>query len=208
MMMKKSLLLIAGILFLFGVSTAHAALTYLPESDYVSGVSIYNTGSGNIYVQYAVYDTSIQTLEGYDGDEQYVYAYQVLNYSSVDIAAIAILGFDPLAVTSDSLDVSDELDTNTTDGMDATTLLDAEDVQALYAFDGGAVVQGDTSWFLLIYSDYDWVKGSYEINPSDTDIAVPGEDSTGSGSDNNNVPEPATLALLLGGGVLSLMRKK
>ncbi len=205
--MKKSLLIVGMLLFV--VSGVHASLTFLPESDYVSGVSTYDTGAGYIYVEYAVYDTSIQDLEGYDGDQQYVYAYQVLNFSSVDIAAIAILGFDPMAVTSDSLDVSDELDTEVlTAGMDATALLDTEDVEALYVFDGGAVVAGETSWFLLMYSDYDWVKGSYEINPSDTDIAVPGQEPDDGTETDNTVPEPATLALLLGGGLLSLKRKK
>ena len=207
MMMKKSLLLVG--MLLVAVTAAHAALTFLPESDYVSGMSTYDTGgSGYIYVEYAVYDTSIQTIDGYDGEERYIYAYQILNGSSIDIESIAILGFDPLAVTSsDYLDTSDELDGSTTDGMDATALLDTEDVKAYYVFDGGAVVQGDTSWFLLMYSDYDWVTGSYEINPSDTDVPVPG-DSTDDSDQDNNVPEPATLALLLGGALLSLKRTK
>lgn len=201
-MMKKSLLWVV-VLLLAAVPSVHASLTLLPASDYISDVSYFNTGTTSGYIEYAVYDTTTQELTGYNREERFIYAYQIFNTSGADIDAIAILGFDPMAVTSESLDVSDTLGDSTTSGVDATALLDTEDVEALYVFDGGAVVAGDTSWFLLIYSDYDWVQGSYEINPSDTDITVPG-DETGDG----DVPEPATLALLLGGGLVSLIRKK
>lgn len=204
--MKKSLLLV--ILLLLTVPAAvQASLTYLPESDYIDGVSVFNTGAVTGYVEYAVYDTAFQDLEGYDGDERYVYAYQVFHTGGVDIDAIAILGFDPLSITQESLEVSDELGSTFTSGVDAVALLDTEDVEAYYVFEGGVLISDENSWFLLMYSDSDWVKGSYEINPSDTDIPVSG-DGDGVDTGDSTVPEPATLALLLGGGLLSLIRKK
>lgn len=196
------------VLLAVAVPTAQATLTLLPDSDYIDGVSVFNTGTIAGYIEYAVYDTTTQQLTGYDREERFVYAYQIFHTGGADIDAIAILGFDPLAVTADSLDASDELGDNTTGGVDATALLDTEDVEALYIFDGGAVVAGSTSWFLLMYSDYDWVKGSYEINPADTDITVPGQDTDTTGGGDTNVPEPATLVLLLGGGLVSLIRRK
>lgn len=205
MMMKKSLL----IMLVVAVSTASAALTYLPESDYVEGVSVFNTGTVYGYIEYAVYDTSIQALTGYEREERFVYAYQVFNVNGGDIDAISIFGFDPLAVASDGLEVSDELDSVLlAGGKDATPILDAEDVKAYYIFDQGSVIATDNSWFLLMFSDYDWVKGDYEINPNDTDITVPGKDLDGSDSDGSQIPEPATLALLLSGGLLSLCSRK
>jgi hypothetical protein len=57
-------------------------------------------------------------------------------------------------------------------------------------------MEGEQSWFLFLYSDYDWIKGDIEVQRVNDDIPVP------------EVPEPATLALLACGTMLSLKRRK
>ncbi|MHC4835196.1 MAG: PEP-CTERM sorting domain-containing protein [Planctomycetota bacterium] len=49
---------------------------------------------------------------------------------------------------------------------------------------------------MFLYSDYDWIKGDIEVQRVNDDIPVP------------EVPEPATLALLACGTMLSLKRRK
>lgn len=210
-MMKKSLLFIIIGLFVFAPSVQAAYdLSYLPESDYYDGVSYYSDGVIEAYMEFAVYDTSTQTLDGYDGSQgQYVYAYQLFNVTStgLGVASVSIMGFEIGAVVDPSLDASETLGGNDSFGMETTTgVMNATGDAAVWEFEGGVLAQNDGSWFLMIYSDNDYVDGSYEVTPA-SDVPVPG-DETDVDTGDTTVPEPATLALLLAGGLLSLRRKK
>ena len=67
--------------------------------------------------------------------------------------------------------------------------------KAIWQFENVAISQGEQSWYLFLYSDYDWIAGDIAVQRND-DIPVP------------EVPEPTTLALLSFGTVLSLRRRK
>ncbi|MHC4551554.1 MAG: PEP-CTERM sorting domain-containing protein [Planctomycetota bacterium] len=210
-MMKKNSLLV--MILLAAISVANATLTDLPDSNMdVDGISYFNDNGISGRIEFAVYDMSISTFDAYDRDEQFIYAYQLFTEDISSVNAIAIFGFDPLAVQADdALDVSDELYADVTSGRDAGAELvneGSDDVKALYSFDSGAAIVGDNSLFLLIFSDFGPVTGSYDINPTNNDIQVPGENLDGSNNEGVHAPEPATLALLLGGGLLSLRRRR
>lgn len=205
----KSLLLLMAVLVFIGSAQAGFVPSYLPESD-IESYNGYTTYSGNgvsAYMEFAVYDTRIQQLpefagmEGYQ-DETYVYAYQIFNFGGEDIQSVSIFGFNPDAVTSeDNLGASDTLDGVDSEGVETDEWLLDED-EAVWFFEGGTLIQSEQSWFLLIYSDYSPVAGEFEVNPA-SDPYVPG------GEDNSDpIPEPMTLALLLGGAALSFKRKK
>jgi hypothetical protein len=119
------------------------------------------------------------------------------------IQSVKILGINPDAVTSeDDLDASDALDGNTSDGVETDSWV-LNDDEAVWFFENGLLAVGQTprSWFLLIYSDYAPIAGSFEVNP-ESDPLVPGEDN------GDTVPEPATIAFLLTGAMISFKRKK
>ena len=73
--------------------------------------------------------------------------------------------------------------------------------ETVWEFDDGdgAIVQGEQSWFLFLYSDYDWGVGDIEVvqPPDIPDIPVDDDDIPIPG-----VPEPTTMVLLGLGGLL------
>lgn len=204
-MMKK---LSLGILFLLAVSAVWAGLDpqYLPASTHYQGRNSFalNEGDGKYligHVEFAVYDTQEQSLTGYEGDARYVYAYQVFSYSTstAPVTYFSLLGADFSGL---NLDYDDTLGGEDSGGVSPTgsRLLDG-DSKAVWDFANGTLIKSERSWFLFFYSNSDWVKGSFEVKASyNDDVAVPG--------DNGGIPEPATLALLLCGAVLSLKRKR
>jgi len=212
--MKKVLFTLMTLLLL--VSVAHAGLdrSSLPESSYYSGQHdrLFDLGSGNIldiHLEFAVYkDNEAQVMQewtGHTGNADFVYAYQVFcDGSDADgLTYFALTGIDPSTIADVQNDISENefLDNGgpIQSGGVAPTSSDfnASVTKAIWQFDQGTLVQGDQSWFLFLYSGYDWTKGDIQVQPrADDDIPIPG------------VPEPATLVLLGCGAVLSLKRKK
>ena len=209
----KSLLLLA-MLFVFATSIAQAGLapSYLPESTYYQGRHSFSEDMGNGVVisghlEFAVY-TGTQAVDaieatGYEGEADYVYAYQVFNDQESDAAMtyFAVTGIDPTAVESDGIDTMEDYSGT---GIEPSTYgFNADQTKGIWEFNNTTLIQGEKSWFLFIYSDYDWVAGGIQLEAVyDDDIPVPIDD----GSDN--IPEPMTLVLLLGGAALSLKFKK
>jgi hypothetical protein len=198
------------------IPAAHAAftLTELPDgyvADWAGKSSYYvNLGGGQIlhgHIEFAVYDTQAGDVGIVaPGGHQYVYAYQVFNTGTYATAALNYFGLK--GINPDAIASMNDIDTaqNPGNGIDATqSYFNASKTKAVFEFDGGVLVVGENSFFLLIGSDFAPIVGGYEMvaNPND-DIIVPGDD-TGNG---NNIPEPATMALLLGGTLLSLRKRK
>jgi len=208
------------------VSVTHAGL--LPPSSYYNGEAsrsfdLDSDEVDDLYLrlEFAVYRDEtlsggideaqiIQDWTGHTGGSDYVYAYQVFceDSSTAPLTYFALTGIDPSTIASVENDISeqDELDsTYFSSGVqpkDDGGYFNDSVTKAIWEFgDGsGAIAQGEQSWFLFLYSDYDWIAGDIEVQPlADDDIPIPGD---------NDIPEPATLALLIGGTVLSLRRRK
>lgn len=205
-------LLLSLMLFAVLVTASPAALTFLPESETFgySGTSqidpIVNNGVTG-YMDFAVYDTDTQTvseletLDGYNG-EQYIYAYQIFPQSGSMIDSFKLMGFNQNAFTSDKMGTTNSLDGYSTSGVDAEGWSLIGD-NAVWYFESGVFAAGENSYFLVIFSDYAPKQGTFEVNPTDDDPLVPGEDGN-----DDTIPEPATLGLLLGGALLTVISRR
>jgi hypothetical protein len=208
--MNKSMfmLIMLGVL---AVSTVHAGMspTYLPTSSYYEG---WHSFSENVNgesltgrVEFAVYrgteaDDAISTT-GYAGEADYVYAYQVFvdQQSDAALTYFAVTGVDPTAVDSDGIGTMEDFAATGIEPGDYG--FNADQTKGIWEFNNATIIQGEHSWFLFIYSNYDWTAGDIQVQSVyDDDIPVPE-------GGNDNVPEPMTLVLLAGGALLTLRRR-
>ncbi len=138
------------------------------------------------------------------GDGQYVYAY-VINQDDISespISYFAILGLDEDAVSSDLeyMDQSANYSEPNLSGVEpANAGFVGNDGVWKWSSAKGFIQVDEYSWLLVYSSDYDWVKGDYELRGVEDDFPVP---------DDGEVPEPGTIALLGLGGSLLIRRKK
>ena len=216
MMMTKKVVFFGGMLAVaLMVLPAHAALTDLPEG-YLTGwggKSSYalHLGGGQYlfgHVEFAVYDTWTAGDIGFaaPGENRYVYAYQIFTDEKANAALtyFGLLGINPLAITS----AEDNLDTADVDGGNApeSNGMNLSKTEAYFEFADGVLIQDQKSIFLLLGSDYAPTIGEYQVEPSpDNEIPVPGDDDNGN---SDQIPEPATLVLLLGGTLMALRQRK
>ncbi len=214
--MRNVVMIMLGVLL---VSVTHADLlrSDLPDSTYYSGQHdrYYDLGGGQnllVHLEFAVYNGSqaqdIQAWTGHAGSADFVYAYQVFCDSSnaAGLTMFSLTGINPASIADVQNDIGENeyLDDGipTQSGGVAPTSSEFNEsvTEAMWQFEAGELVQGDQSWFLFIYSNNDMVAGDFNVQQlADDDIPVPGD---------NEVPEPATLALLACGAILSLRRKK
>ena len=212
--MKKTLFTFMALLLLVSVAHAGIAPSILPPSSYYQGqhdrsFNLGSEGTLDIHLEFAVYkDNEAQIMQewtGHTGDSAFVYAYQVFcNNSDADgLTYFALTGVNPSTIADVQNDIGENASLDNggplqSGGVGPTSSdFNASVTKAIWQFDQGTLVQGDRSWFLFLYSDYDWIKGDIQIQPlTDDDIPIPG------------VPEPATLALLACGALFSLKRRK
>lgn len=198
-----------GMSFLLAVSAVWAGIdpTYLPSSTHYQGRHSFfvNEGNGSIlqgHLEFAVYDTQEQTLVGYEGQARYVYAYQVFNYASstASLNYFALTGLNPAILGSTGIGSDNALGGQNSGGIEPTDEKLEETSQygqAVWNFANGTLIKSQRSWFLLLYSNHDYVTGSFEVKSTFNDEPpIP------------NTPEPATMALLACGAIWSLRSKR
>ncbi len=205
-----SLLLVATLF----VQNADAALTYLPYSSYYQGRSYFDYADTGVKgrVEFAVYDmggpygNEWADATGFDtpGDGRYIYAYQIFN----DVGSAAIEHFNMWADDYHELAISGMGEQDPQEGnfpifgIDFVEPTDSgtnnDGTQAWWEFEGGLLVAGADSWFLIFSSSNSWTAGEYSMKPVSDDIPIPGSGS----------PEPCTLALLGLGSTILFARRK
>jgi hypothetical protein len=198
MMIKRKIGFVA--LLFFATSLVQNVSATLISSHY-DGSTFYNTDDG-LYgrIDFAVYDDRAEYEYRYGlsapGTGDYIYAYQIFHDAGVNpaVAYFAILGIAGAPV--DGIDSQDD----STGGI-ASSDEYFTDSRGVWEFQSelgeGILLAGEHSWFLVLSSDTDWVKGDFEIKPAEPWIPVP------------EIPEPCTLALFgLGGAIMLLRRKK
>lgn len=197
-MMITRKILFAALLFFAAVLVQNVSATL--TSSYYDGSTFYNTADGlHGYIDFAVYDSRSEYESRYGlpapGTGDYIYAYQIFHNSGVNpaVAYFALLGIDGAPV--DGIDSHDD-----SSGGIASTDEYYTDSREVWEFQSGIgegiLLAGENSWFLVLSSDTDWVKGSFEIKPAESWVPVP------------EIPEPCTLALLGLGSVVMLIKRK
>ncbi len=202
--MIKKILFFGIVVFALLLPAVQAGLapSYLPASSHYQGRNSFsetlNDGSTiSGHLEFAVYtgtqadDAIVNT--GYEGEADFVYAYQIFNYQESDAAItyFAVTGVNPDSVELDAIDAMEDFATTGVEPSDG--YFNAEETKGIWEFNNTTLIQGAHSWFLFIYSDDDWIAGEIELQSTyDDDIPVP------------TAPEPATMVLLLGGTVLAL----
>jgi hypothetical protein len=177
---------------------------YLPESSLWQGARYYNQDNVYAYVEYAVYDTTSgnyhNTLDGLidgfvnPGSGQYIYAYQALNLGSglSPIATFELLGGDPS--TADGIGSQDDGHGGLIPTNNGTSFI--------WTFTNGLFVVNEHSAFMVFSSDGRPAAGSFRLS---TEY---GNEPPINNLSTNNIPEPATVALLAVGALGLGKRKK
>ena len=176
------------------------------SSSYYDGRVYYNEQEEGIagWIDFAVYDThAVGTdieLQANKIDEslfpdqdQYIYAYQIFQYSNV---ALDVTEFSVLDSGRNLLDESLINNTSAQDDEAGGISPTISDIQGVWTWslDGsGYISAGEHSWLLVFSSDQNLTKGTYDIKGSG--IPAP-------------VPEPTTIALLALGSLIFTSRHR
>jgi PEP-CTERM motif len=175
---------------------------YLPESSLWQGSRSYNKDNVSAYVEYAVYDTQSvnyhDTLNGLIdgfptiGSGRYIYAYQAFDLGSSlpAIATFELIGGGTPSLSS-GIGSKDDGNGGLIPSNDGTSFI--------WTFTNGAFVYKEHSAFMVFSSDGGPTAGDFKLS-TEYGQAPPV-------NNNNDVPEPATMALLAV-GVFGFIRKK
>jgi len=174
---------------------------FLPEGSFWQGGRNYDKDGVQAFVEYAVYDTGSNAYLNElgkianPGTGQYLYAYQVFNSGSdlLPITAFELLGGNPaLASGIGSQNDGQGGIVPTNDG-----------ASFVWKFANGVFVFREHSAFMVFSTDKGPVAGTFKLSTlTDYGDEPPVDDG------QNDVPEPVTLALLAGGAVTLLTKRK
>ncbi len=172
-----------------------------PASGY-SGTSFYQ----GTRLDYAVYDMTISAdslkFNNAPGQGRYVYAYQLFNVSnSSAIGFLSLHGIEEGAIesSSDIGSVKDDPGISPTDEYPSNL----KKTVVTYEFGNTSISVNKFSWILTIRSDGKPKAGTFTFDrPSSNEIPV------SEASVTPEVPEPATMSLLLLGAVSMLRKRK
>jgi len=214
---KTAVWMMAAMLAVSGIAGAALTLTDLPSgymSQWAGKSTFYVQVGQNSYlhgtIEFAVYDTQSISSLGFSapGNRRYIYAYQVFNTGQYTNAALSHFGLT--GIKPDAIEDTDDIDTaSVANGINATEKgFNLAKDKAIFKFgsDGAGILLKDKkSFILLLGSDAAPIVGGYEVQASpDDDLPVPGGDT----GDTPPVPEPATLALLVGGAAMCLRKRR
>jgi hypothetical protein len=193
-------LTLAGLLaVLLVLPTMAQAGLILPGGSFWQGGRNYNQDGVKAFVEYAVYDTSSTDYQNAankitnPGTGQYLYAYQVFNYENVlPIAMFKLLGGDPAQASG----IGSKRDGT---GVDIVPSNDGESF--VWNFTGGTFVIDKHSAFMVFSTDKGPIAGTFNLSTTPSDYGDEPPVDNG-----NNVPEPATMAMLAAGAI-GLLRK-
>lgn len=200
---RFNLFCIFAVLLLLGTAAqATYTSTYLPDGGAIKmGGHDYTANNMDAFVEFAVYDRQLATYQNtWDvGTGRYVYAYQVFTASdNPTMATFELLGYggSPNPNPAFASGIGSQRDGSGTDIV-PTSNPSAGDSTFVWQFADGLFVASTHSAFLVFSSDYAPTRGDVKLTAADNgdDTQIPG------------TPEPATLAMLLGGAAI-LLRKK
>lgn len=191
-------ILFAALLFFATVIVQDVSATLV--SSYYDGSTFYNTADGlHGYIDFAVYDNRSEYEARYGlpapGTGDYIYAYQIFHNASDNPAVGYFAILDITGAPVDGIGSQDD-----SSGGIASSDEYFADSKGVWEFQSeigeGILIAGENSWFLVLSSDTDWVRGSFEIKPAEPWVPVP------------EIPEPCTIALFGLGSLMMLIKRK
>jgi hypothetical protein len=191
-----------GLLVITGVFVQNALA--LPASLFVDedgkrweGYKTYKHDDFDMTVEWAVYDTSIQT-NPWAGQvtfpDQYIYAYQLFNgASSVDISYFSLLDKDGDPILESKMHATQAVADEAQQGIMPADNPSVKQGTWRWTMESGLIVVGGRSVYLVLSSAHGPTRGSFKVE-SESENPVPGS------------PEPATIALF--GSAVALLASK
>jgi hypothetical protein len=221
--MKKILFALVMLSLLVSVTHAGLAPSILPSSSHYQGqqsrsFDLGSEGILDVHLEFAVYAgdeaVTMRDMTGYGGDPEnatFVYAYQIFcdASSTAELTYFALTGVNPDAIAFPSTDAGQagSMIAPNDSVFDSEGVAPSSDgyfndskTKSIWEFGDTAIVDGEQSWFLFLYSNKDWIAGEIEVQQANDDIPIPGDGG-------NSIPEPATL-ILLGLGTFSLFKTR